>query len=68
MHLSDPLAAPTWQFAVVANAHMNLPLLQPMDGATRRARSILSWAFRPTGRDDQPIWGNVLDDRIRLDQ
>lgn len=68
VHLSNSLAAPTWQFAVVANAHMNLPLLQPMDGATRRARSILSWGFRPTGCDYQPIWGNVLDYRIRLDQ
>ncbi len=68
VHLADNPAAPTWQFAVVANAHKNLPLVQPMDGATRRARSILSWAFRPTGCDFKPVWGNVLDYRIRLDQ
>ncbi len=68
VHLSNSVAAPTWQFAVVANAHMNLPLVQPMDGATRRARSILSWGFRPTSCAFVPIWGNALDYRIRLDQ
>lgn len=68
VHLADNPAQPTWQFAVVANAHRNLHLVQPMDGATRRARSILSWNLRPTGCDYQPIWGNVIDYRIRLDQ
>jgi hypothetical protein len=68
VHLSNSAAAPSWQFAVVANAHQNLYLVQPMDGATRRARSILSWGFRPTNCNYQPIWGNWLDYRIRLDQ
>lgn len=70
VHLSNALAgnSPTWQFAVVANAVDNLPLVQPMNNQTRQARSILSWAFKPTGCDFQPIWGNAIDYRIRLDQ
>lgn len=68
VHLSDSQFQPPWQFAVVANAHRNLDLVQPMDGSSRRARSILSWNFRPTGCDFQPVWGNVIDYRIRLDQ
>lgn len=68
VHLADSKAAPSWQFAVVANAVRNLPLVQPTNGATRRARSILSWNFQPTSCDYQPIWGNWLDYRIRLDQ
>lgn len=70
VHLANALPgnAPTWQFAVVANAINNLNLVQPMNGATRRARSILSWGFRPTSCNYQPIWGDVLEYRIRLDQ
>lgn len=68
VHLSDSVFAPPWQFAVVANAHRGLDLVQPMDGSTKRARSILSWSFRPTGCDFKPVWGNVIDYRIRLDQ
>jgi hypothetical protein len=58
----------TWQFAVIANANQNLHAVQPMNGITRRARSILSWGFQPTGCNFQPIWGNALDYHIRLDQ
>ncbi len=68
VHLSNSTQRPTWQFAVVANAVRNLPLVQPMNGQPRRARSILSWNLRPTGCNYQPIWGNVLDYTIRLDQ
>ena len=68
VHLADSVDNPTWQFAVVANANLNLPVLQPMNGATRIARSILSWNLRPTGCYYQPIWGVALDYRIRLDQ
>jgi hypothetical protein len=70
VHLADELFGqpPTWQFAVIANANQNLHTVQPMNGITRRARSILSWAFQPTGCNFQPIWGNALDYRIRLDQ
>jgi hypothetical protein len=39
-----------------------------MSGQARRARSILSWNLRPTGCGYQPIWGNVVDYTIRLDQ
>ena len=69
VHLANALGGqPTWQFAVVANAIWNLHTVYPMSGATRRARSILSWAFTPTSCDYKPIWGNVLDYPIRLDQ
>ena len=70
VHLANALGgqAPTWQFAVIAAANRNLQLVQPMNGATRRARSILSWGFPPTGCNFVPIWGNALNYRIRLDQ
>ena len=68
VHLANSPFQPPWQFAVVANAHRNLDLVQPMDGTTQRARSILSWNFRPTGCNFQPVWGNAIDYRIRLDQ
>jgi hypothetical protein len=68
VHLSNSTLGPTWQFAVVANAVNNLPLVQPMNGQERRARSILSWELRPTGCNYQPIWGNAIDYTVRLDQ
>ncbi len=68
VHLSDSAFVPTWQFAVVANAVTNLPLLQPMNGVTRVARSILSWNLVPINCAFVPIWGVAIDYRIRLDQ
>jgi len=71
VHLANAIAGaggPTWQFAVIANANENLGLVQPMNGATRRAKSILSWGFTPTNCNFTPIWGNALNYRIRLDQ
>ena len=70
VHLADALAGnfPTWQFAVIADANINLALVQPMNNQTRRVRSILSWGFPPNGCNFQPIWGNALNYRIRLDQ
>jgi hypothetical protein len=68
VHLSDSTFNPSWQFAVVANATDNLGTVQPMSGQPRRARSILSWNLKPTNCAYQPIWGDVLDYIIRLDQ
>jgi hypothetical protein len=69
VHLADsPNGVPSWQFAVIASANMNLGLLQPMSGATRNARSILSWNLQPTNCNYTPIWGNAVNYRIRLDQ
>jgi hypothetical protein len=68
VHLSNSATAPSWQFAVIAAARDNLQLVQPMNGATRRAKSILSWAFPPTNCNFTPIWGNAVNYRIRLDQ
>ena len=67
-NIVNPGMIPTWQFAVIASANDNLWLVQPMNGTTRRARSILSWALPPTDCNFQPIWGNALNYRIRLDQ
>lgn len=70
VHLANALGiqSPTWQFAVIAAANQNLQTVQPMNGQTRRARSILSWALTPTSCNYTPIWGNALNYRIRLDQ
>ena len=70
VHLSNasPGSVPTWQFAVIAAANQNLYTVYPMNGQTRRARSILSWGFTPTNCNFVPIWGNALNYRIRLDQ
>ena len=70
VHLADAIAnqLPTWQFAVITNANVNLQTIYPMNGTTRRARSILSWNFTPTNCNFTPIWGNALNYRIRLDQ
>lgn len=70
VHLADEMWGhkPTWQFAVIAAATENLHMVQPTDGQTRYARSILSWEFTPTSCDFKPIWGNALDYYIRLDQ
>lgn len=70
VHLANEIfgVAPTWQFAVIASANHNLNLVQPMNGATRRARSILSWGFQPTNCNFVPVWGNAINYHIRLDQ
>lgn len=70
VHLANEMHgnSPTWQFAVIANANQNLGRIYPMDGQTRRARSILSWGLQPTSCNYTPIWGNALNYRIRLDQ
>jgi hypothetical protein len=68
VHLANSTLLPSWQFAVVANANNGLGLVQPMSGAQRIARSILSWNFKPTSCAYLPIWGNVIDYKVRLDQ
>ncbi len=70
VHLANEMLGkrPNWQFAVIANANQNLQRIYPMNGKTRKARSILSWGFEPTSCDFKPIWGNALTYRIRLDQ
>jgi hypothetical protein len=68
VHLSNSDQRPPWQFAVIANANDNLHTVQPMNGETRWARSILSWALPPRHCDYKPIWGNALTYPIRLDQ
>lgn len=70
VHLGNEMVGykPTWQFAVVAGAVDNLNAVYPMSGQTRIARSILSWQFKPTSCDYKPIWGDVIEYPIRLDQ
>jgi len=70
VHLANGLEtrSPTRQFAVIANAHEHLITVYSMNGQTRVARSILSWGFKPTSCNYQPIWGLALNYRIRLDR
>jgi hypothetical protein len=69
VHLANAInQAPTWQFAVIAAATENLSTVYPMNGQTRKVRSILSWGLAPTNCNYTPIWGNALNYRIRLDQ
>ncbi|MDZ7811984.1 MAG: hypothetical protein U5L74_02230 [Ideonella sp.] len=74
VHLADSTQKPSWQFAVVAQAVDNLQTVQPTTGLTRSARSILPWNLKPVNADGQldcnykPIWGNVLEYKIRLNQ
>lgn len=69
VHLANAMTGnPPWQFAVIASANQNLHTVYPMDGQTRRARSILSWGFQPTSCNFRPIWGNALNYNIRRDQ
>lgn len=70
VHLANEMwgQQPTWQFAVIAAADQNLDTIYPMNGTTRRARSILSWGLVPTNCNYQPIWGHAINYRIRRDQ
>jgi hypothetical protein len=69
VHLSDaiPGSFPTWQFATIAPATWNLQTVLPLSGQTRSVRSILSWELPPTSCYYQPIWGDALNYRVRLD-
>lgn len=69
VHLANEMWGnrPSWQFAVIANANRNLQTVYPLNGQTKRARSILSWGLQPTSCSYRPIWGDVIDYSIRLD-
>ena len=41
------------------------PTITP--GSVRKVRAILSWATPPTGPTYNPVWGNIIDKRIRFD-
>ena len=68
VHLTNAQSGkPDWHTSVVAKASDELREL-PLDGQTLRARSILSWNLTPKGDCDfQPVWGNVIQYKIRLD-
>lgn len=68
VHLSNSAAQPSWMFGVVANAVANLGTVLPLNQATERARSILSWNAPPRNCNFKPIWGNAIEYRIRRDQ
>jgi hypothetical protein len=77
MHDESEQALPPWQYAVYRDIDPPGGLRTSLSGAgptttvafgaTRRARAILSWATAPTGCDFSPVWGNVVDFRIRFD-
>lgn len=68
VHLADARSGdPEWYTAVTAKAAGELAEL-PLNGRTLRARSILSWNLTPKSDCDyQPVWGNVIEYKIRLD-
>lgn len=76
MHDGSRGADPPWQYAVYRDIDPPGGLRTTLEGEstttktsgpTRRARAILSWAAAPTGCDYSPVWGNVINFRIRLD-
>lgn len=68
VHLSNSVDQPPWMFGVISNATANLFTVLPLNQATARARSILSWNAAPTSCNYRPIWGNTIEYRIRRDQ
>ena len=68
VHLADAVSGkPPWYTAVTAEARNPLESM-PLDGRALEARSILSWNLSPGNNCDyQPIWGNTIEYRIRLD-
>jgi hypothetical protein len=68
VHLSNSGDQPPWMFGVTANAVANLFTVLPLNQATARARSILSWNAPPRSCNYKPIWGNTIEYRIRRDQ
>lgn len=68
VHLSNSANAAPWMFAVTANVVANFNTVLPLNQATARARSILSWNAVPRDCNYRPIWGNTVEYRIRRDQ
>lgn len=68
VHLANAQSGdPNWYTAVTAKAGGELAKME-LNGRTIRARSILSWNLTPKGDCDyQPVWGNVIEYKIRLD-
>jgi hypothetical protein len=68
VHLSNSANAAPWMFAVTADVVANFNTVMPLNQATTRARSILSWNAAPRDCNYRPIWGNTVEYRIRRDQ
>lgn len=68
VHLSNSANAAPWMFAVTADVVTNFNTVLPLNQATARARSILSWNAVPRDCNYRPIWGNTVEYRIRRDQ
>jgi hypothetical protein len=68
VHLSNSANAAPWMFAVTADVVANFNTVLPLNQATTRARSILSWNAVPRDCNYRPIWGNTVEYRIRRDQ
>lgn len=68
VHVANGVSGkPPWYTAVTAAARSPLAAM-PLDGRTLNARSILSWNLSPQSDCNyRPIWGNVIEYRIRLD-
>lgn len=76
IHDESAGAQPPWQYAVyrdfnplggVRTSNTGNVTTTVTNGPTRRARAILSWFVAPTGCNFVPVWGNVVNFRIRFD-
>ena len=76
MHNESAGAVPPWHYAVYRDfnpfggfrtSNAGATTTSVTNGPTRTVRAILSWFDAPTGCNYVPVWGNVLDFRIRLD-
>jgi hypothetical protein len=76
MHDESAGSRPPWHYAVyrdfnpfggLRTSNTGNVTTTTTNGPTRKARAILSWNVAPTGCNFRPVWGNVVDFRIRFD-
>jgi len=76
MHDESGGSKPPWEYAVfrdfdpfggLRTTNTGAHAANDTNGPTRKVRAILSWMIAPTGCNFHPIWGNVVDFRIRFD-
>lgn len=76
IHDESAGSQPAWQYAVyrdfdprggVRTSNTGATTTTVTNGPTRNARAVLSWFVEPTGCNYVPVWGNVVNFRIRFD-
>lgn len=76
IHDESANSKPSWQYAVyrdfdprggVRTSNTGNSTTTVTNGPTRNARAVLSWFVEPTGCNYVPVWGNVVNFRVRFD-